>query len=207
MRDRMRLMSLRVSPSSAALSASLNSLRDSWPEPSASALRNTRSMSASSSACGSPCSSIVSTSPRTTASTSAIMARAVSLALMDCSTSTMTGRNSLYCTTSSSFSSASARICLIWRSDSDKFACCSTRANSARSRYPLWSVSASRNSCRMSGSSSAGVSLAMSSVVAVVWTLSSPALVEGAPSAPLDDGASMPLPLASRSPKYCAPNS
>mmetsp|Transcript_25971 Transcript_25971/g.56606 ORF Transcript_25971/g.56606 Transcript_25971/m.56606 type:complete len:246 (-) Transcript_25971:461-1198(-) len=129
-----RLMSLRVRPSSAAMRQSLNSRRLSMPLLSASALRKTRSMSASSSGFVRPCSSMSSTSLRTRSSTLDIMLRACSLALMPCRISTMTGKNSLYWITSSSFSSASAKICRTCLSFKLRLALRSTFANSCLSR-------------------------------------------------------------------------
>mmetsp|Transcript_5354 Transcript_5354/g.14382 ORF Transcript_5354/g.14382 Transcript_5354/m.14382 type:complete len:209 (+) Transcript_5354:319-945(+) len=151
---RRRLISLRVSPSSADFRHLANSLRSSAPDPSESAELNTVNIICSSCSRGMPWRRCISTASRASTSSSSAAALASSLAFMLWMSSTMMGTNSRYSRTPSSFSSASDIIRLTSLVLRPRSVLVSSVLNSWRSRYPSWSSSYSMNRSMMKSWSS-----------------------------------------------------
>mmetsp|Transcript_15262 Transcript_15262/g.50128 ORF Transcript_15262/g.50128 Transcript_15262/m.50128 type:complete len:233 (-) Transcript_15262:315-1013(-) len=132
--ERRRLMSFLVRPRSALMRQRLNSARESVPFPSSSAFSNTLPIIASSSSRGMPCSNTFSTSARAASSASSRAIAASSFAFKLCTIITITGRNSRYSRTPSSFSSASDMMRRMSFFDRPISADCRHFLNSERSR-------------------------------------------------------------------------
>ena len=147
-------MSLRLRPMSESTRHSLNSFRESEPEPSVStALKMDMSVSHTSSRVY-PRSSASRTSARMASSAASLSSAATSRARKEVMTPTISGTNSRYSITPSSSSSASA---ITWRTCErlrPKCGILSTDASSFRSRNPEPSASAARKSSKILSCSS-----------------------------------------------------
>ena len=136
-----RLISFRVSPSSAECRHFENSFLSRVPFPSASASEKIRSIISSSSSLGIPCRRWYCTCSLASSSSSSFISRATSFALMLLTISVMIGTNSVYSKTPSSFSSASERRRRASFFERPISVPVKRALNSFRSKYPLPSVS------------------------------------------------------------------
>mmetsp|Transcript_5672 Transcript_5672/g.16707 ORF Transcript_5672/g.16707 Transcript_5672/m.16707 type:complete len:246 (-) Transcript_5672:189-926(-) len=151
-----RLISLRVKPSSASRMHLWNSLRESAPEPSTSALEKTSFITASSSSLLMPWSMNSCAASAASASSAASSCAASAFAYIACTRSTASGTNSAYVISPSPLTSASAITRLTSVSLRPRSAILKISLNSALESAPEPSRSASMNIVRSSSSSSAG---------------------------------------------------